>query len=62
MEFKETTKRDFFEIIGKQDVHPKVLGNFPYSCLWQTRNGVTVGKSVDRMEKGVLKTKYYLPK
>jgi hypothetical protein len=53
-EWKEVAKEDFFRAIGPQDVHPHLIGKWPYVSLFQTR---------DRMPKGKIDSdgRFWLP-
>ncbi len=62
---KQVSKDQFFSAIykGKLNVHPSIRGNFPYTSVWMFLNnprGAPFGKSVDRVEGGVIKTDYFI--
>ena len=43
---QETTKDNFFKVIGPQDVIVTVTGNYPYTDIFKTRDGREVGRIV----------------
>jgi hypothetical protein len=39
------SKEQFYSIMGKLDVHPHLIGSYPYQENWKLRNGNIVGWS-----------------
>lgn len=60
--FTEVERHEFYKLIGPLDVHPKIIGEFPYTSLFKNKNGAVKGIAVDSKVNGLLITRYYLPK
>ncbi len=60
----EVTESEFWEVIRALNVHPHVMGVYPYSVVLKTESGKEVGKIVDTKEgnKWPPKRTYYLTK
>lgn len=52
MNWVEVTRKEFFQKIGKLDVHPSIVGSYPYTAIWKTPSGVERGKTVDYIPEG----------
>lgn len=37
--FAEVTKEQFFAKIGPLNVHPRLIGSYPYASEWRMQNG-----------------------
>ena len=61
---QEVTKEEFYKVIGKLNVHPYPVGNYPYTSIFKTPEGYERGRAVDYYPEGeaLTKTRYYLPK
>lgn len=62
---RQTSKKGFFEPIyaKKLNVHPRIVSQFPYTCEWRfigQFNSPVYGKTVDRIERGVVVTDYFV--
>lgn len=57
---EEVTKKQFYSFVGALDIHPKPIGNYPYTSLWKTQYGVVRAKTINFEDKGQPKTKYYI--
>lgn len=45
--WREVSKEEFAQKVFPLNVHPEILGIFPYSSLWKMPNGEVKGKIVD---------------
>lgn len=63
-EMREVTKDEFFVGIGNRDVHPEIVGNFPYTAIFRTKARVEVGRIVEFLPwvAGEPQKKYLLPR
>jgi hypothetical protein len=41
------TSEEFFKVIGPLDVHPEIIGKYPYTSIFKSRQGIEVGRIVD---------------
>jgi hypothetical protein len=59
---KKVSKKEFFEYINPLDVHPKIVGNFPYTSIFETRSRQEVGRIVETKKEGKYphKKEYFL--
>lgn len=60
---KEVTQQEFYDVIGKKDVHPSVVGQYPYTSEFKTPMGTVVGKVVGSYKDGhmgITEKKYFL--
>lgn len=57
---KETTREKFFATVGRLDVHPTSVGEYPYLTEWRHRCGRVAGWSKET-SKHKPEKKYYLP-
>ena len=60
---KEVTRKEFFEAIGKLDVHPHPEGKWPYTSYFKTPSGQVRGAIEDHLpeDSGLTKSRYHLP-
>lgn len=61
----EATREQFFDAITSRglDVHPEIVSRFPYTSIWRfiRMPGKPIyGKTVDRLERGRIRTSYFL--
>jgi hypothetical protein len=49
---EQVTKTAFFAAIGKQNVHPSIVGNWPYTSVFKTPGGHVVGQIVSVVPEG----------
>lgn len=40
----EVSKDDFYEAIGKLNVHPQIVGKYPYTSIFKDPGGVEHGR------------------
>lgn len=66
--FQQVSKDQFFNAIKDQNVHPRIVREWPYKCEWrlQAGNRTIIGISEDRLKRpeysnGLTETFYYLP-
>lgn len=61
--WREVTRTEFYQTIGPQNVHPSVIGGWPYISYFKTPHGEVRGISEDYLPegKGIEQTRYYLP-
>jgi hypothetical protein len=63
-DFREVSVDEFFAGIAKQNVHPRIVGNWPYTSLYETLDGArrVIGKSVEFLNPGkaITQTRYWL--
>lgn len=61
--WKEVPQDEFYAAIGPQDAHPSIMGKWPYTSLYKTRQGAVLGKAEDYLPEGsaLTKTRFYLP-
>lgn len=60
---RQVTKEEFYAAVGSLNVHPKIVSGFPYECRWIFLNnphGPLSGKTVDRIEGGLIARDYFL--
>lgn len=43
---REVSKAQFYAAIGPLDVHPHLVGNYPYTSIFRTRSEVEVGRAI----------------
>lgn len=44
--FVEVSHEQFYKFMGQLDVHPSIVGGYPYETSWKLRTGECVGKTV----------------
>jgi len=44
MSYREVTMDEFYSVVGPQDVHPHITGNYPFTSVYKTRTGREVGR------------------
>jgi hypothetical protein len=49
---REVSKEEFFAFVGKLDVHPTPVGNWPYTSIFKDRAGVERGRIVNFIPAG----------
>lgn len=50
---KEVTQKEFFDTVGPRDVHPEIVGSWPYTSIFRTRSGrYEVGRIVQEIPQG----------
>ena len=61
-QFREVSKDEFHAAIGGQNVHPQIVGKWPYTSLFKTPYGEVWGKIVGYLPEGsaLSKNRYYL--
>lgn len=59
---KKVSKKEFWDHINKLDVHPSIVGPFPYTSIFKHRDGRETGKIVETKESGKYpyKKEYFL--
>lgn len=60
---RQVTKEEFYAAAGPLNVHPQIVSGFPYTHHWIYLNnprGPMFGKTVDRIESGLIATDYFL--
>lgn len=59
----ETSKDEFYRIIGPQNVSPDPQGRWPYTSVYKTPNGDVRGKVVGFIPDGtaLASKRYYVP-
>ncbi len=62
---RQVTKKEFYDKVydGKHNVHPSIIGKWPYTSHWIYLNnphGPLFGKTVERLEGGLIVTDYFL--
>lgn len=62
-EWVSVDQATFFGAMGPLDVTPRPRGPWPYTTLWQTPRGETLGKVVEQMPEGAGQplVTYWLP-
>ncbi len=63
MNLKEVTYEKFHATVGQMDVHPKVVGSYPYTSEFRDRWGRERGRVVDyhpNGHKGLVESKYFV--
>ena len=60
--WREVSKDNFYRAMN-QNVHPQIIGNFPYTSLFKTPLGEVRGKVVGYFPEGsaLAENRYYLP-
>lgn len=56
----KVSRDEFYKAVGPLNVHPHIVTSFPYTSDWQLPTRQTIGRSVDRVEGGLIVTDYYL--
>lgn len=59
--FAQTEKKTFFAAIGKEDCHPRVIGDFPYTSHFTTPKGTVLGACVGHRDEDGGEDTYFLP-
>lgn len=44
MNYREVSKDEFYAVVGPQDVHPDIVGDYPFTAIFKTRHRVEVGR------------------
>jgi hypothetical protein len=59
---KEVTKEEFYKSVGPLNVHPHIIGNYPYTSIYQFPDRREHGRTVDYIPEGkaLAETRYYL--
>ena len=59
----EVSQDEFYSAMGRQNVRPYPIGNWPYTSLFKTPQGAVLGKAVKYYPEGsaLTKTRYMLP-
>ncbi len=60
---KKVSRDEFYKTVGRLNVHPQIMTNYPYTSDWRLQSEPMrqpVGRSVDRVEGGVIVTDYYV--
>ena len=60
---REVSKEEFFKVIGPKNVHPTILGNWPYTSDFRSPDGKSHGRIENRMKpnSGLTEAHYFLP-
>jgi hypothetical protein len=61
--WQEVSQQDFYRGIGPQNVHPLIVGPWPYTSLFRAPSGEVRGKVVDFLpeDSSLTESRYYLP-
>lgn len=54
--YRQVTRCEFFAMIGPQNVHPQIMGPYPYTSIFKTPNGLEVGR-IDNQGRYLLANK-----
>ena len=60
---RPVTEEEFYAAVGPLNVHPRIKGQWPYTCHWvylDNPHGHLFGKTVDRVEGGLTVTDYFM--
>lgn len=60
---RKVSSYEFYTAAGSLNVHPQIVGSFPYESRWiflDNPHGPLFGKTVDRIENGLIATDYFL--
>lgn len=62
---RQVSKEEFFKPIYDKglDVHPSIVTKYPYTSIWNFHRKFgepAYGKTVDRVERGLLHTDYFV--
>jgi hypothetical protein len=49
---KEVTKAEFYAVINKLNVHPRIVGNYSYTSIFCSPDGVEHGRIVSELVDG----------
>lgn len=59
--FRQVTRDEFYNIVGKLDATLHVIGNYPYTTEFKLRHRQLIGKTVDSDENIYpIVTRYYI--
>ena len=60
--FVEVSREQFYRIVGKKNVHPRIVGKWPYTSLFQDPHGMVHGKVEGFIPEGqaLAESRYWL--
>lgn len=49
---REVSKDEFFATVGQMNVHPRIVGDYPYTSRFCSPDGIEYGRIVNALPEG----------